>query len=65
MYGEGYVWLLLGEYKEDWYKEELDEALSCTKEELAEAVETSMYIGSQGPVLGKEDTITVAGIVSN
>ncbi|KAJ8044815.1 Gamma-aminobutyric acid type B receptor subunit 1 [Holothuria leucospilota] len=61
MYGEGYVWLLLGEYISDWYKEE-DDTLSCTKEELLEAVESSMYIGNQAPVLGKEDTVTIAGI---
>lgn len=57
------MWLIPGWYQKGWYLEE-DSRVDCTIEELALVVESSMYIATQQRFFGKEDTVTVAGIVS-
>lgn len=64
MYGEGYMWLIPGWYNKDWYKEEPDSGIDCTVGEISLFIESTMYISTQERLLGKEDTVTVAGIVS-
>ncbi|PIK62322.1 hypothetical protein BSL78_00753 [Apostichopus japonicus] len=62
MYGEGYMWLIPGWYNKDWYKEEPDSGIDCTVGEISLFIESTMYISTQERLLGKEDTVTVAGI---
>ncbi|PIK62327.1 hypothetical protein BSL78_00758 [Apostichopus japonicus] len=61
MFGAGYFWLLVGWYNSNWYTEE-NGALECTTEQMAEAVESSMYISTQARLLGGENVTTVSGI---
>lgn len=62
MFGAGYFWLLVGWYNSNWYTEE-NGALECTTEQMAEAVESSMYISTQARLLGGENVTTISGIV--
>ncbi|XP_071833141.1 gamma-aminobutyric acid type B receptor subunit 1-like isoform X3 [Apostichopus japonicus] len=61
MFGAGYFWLLVGWYNSNWYTEE-NGALECTTEQMAEAVESSMYISTQARLLGGENVTTISGI---
>lgn len=62
MYGPGYFWFLTGWYNDRWYLEE-DETIDCTREQMAETVESSLYIGTQARLLGKANSTTISGIV--
>ncbi|KAJ8044803.1 Gamma-aminobutyric acid type B receptor subunit 1 [Holothuria leucospilota] len=61
LYGEGYVWLVVGWYNADWHLQD-NGILDCSLEEMKEVVESSMYISTQARLLGDEDVMTIAGV---
>lgn len=67
MYGENYMWLLLGWWSKDWWLVDDTnggENLTCTPEELIETVASSMYIATEVEELDKSSRETVARYVS-
>ncbi len=63
MVGPGYAWMLVGWYSKKWWEED-DDSVTCSKEELRKAVESSYYIATEALQLSTSPDITVANIVS-
>ena len=65
--GEGIVWFLIGWYSNGWYDDEKhfeeDSLLNCTRDELKRAVESSLYIATEGLNLRTDDKPTISGRV--
>ena len=59
--GSGYVWFMMGWYSDKWW-EIPDDSITCTLEEMREAV--NGYFGIQGTLLNDPVTVTIANIVS-
>lgn len=63
LYGKNYAWFLPGGYKSKWWAEP-DPDVSCTKEQMYEAVKG--YISTENIPLSKEkDKVTISGFVSS
>lgn len=60
LYGEKYVWFLIGWYEDDWWTEVKD--LNCTYNEMKMAVEG--HITTEGLVLNQDSRRTVSGYTS-
>lgn len=60
LYGEKYVWFLIGWYEDDWWTEVKD--LDCTYEQMKTAVEG--HITTEGLVLNQDNRQTVSGYTS-
>lgn len=61
--GPGYVWFLLGWWTNRWWTIDDQFLTKCTIEEVKQAVETSLYIGTECALFGEENVQTVSGIV--
>lgn len=64
MVGDGYVWMLLGYYSKGWYLED-DEDIDCTRDEMRQAVEKSLYLSLASINIGTGSEPTFSGIVSH
>lgn len=60
LYGEKYVWFLIGWYEDDWWTEVKD--LDCTYDEMKMAVEG--HITTEGLVLNQDNRRTISGYTS-
>jgi len=60
LYGEKYVWFLIGWYEDDWWTEVKD--LNCTYEQMKMAVEG--HITTEALVLNQDNRRTVSGYTS-
>lgn len=60
LYGEKYVWFLIGWYEDDWWTEVKD--LECTLEQMKTAVEG--HITTEGLVLNQDNAQTISGYTS-
>lgn len=60
LYGEKYVWFLIGWYEDDWWTEVKD--LDCTYEQMKMAVEG--HITTEGLVLNQDNRKTISGYTS-
>ena len=60
LYGDKYVWFLIGWYEDDWWTEVKD--LECTYEQMKLAVEG--HITTEGLVLNPNDRTTISGFTS-
>ena len=63
MTGPGYVWFLLGWWSYRWWEIDDPSVKKCSTAEIARAVESSYYIGVESALFGRDDAMTVAGIV--
>ena len=63
MTGAGYVWIILGWYTPGWYLTE-DEYNECTRDEIKQAVEGTLYISAETLTVSTSKLPTVSGIVS-
>ncbi|XP_033638560.1 uncharacterized protein LOC117299207 [Asterias rubens] len=63
--GPGYVWFLLGWWTNRWWTIDDQFLTKCTIEEVKQAVETSLYIGTECALFGEENVQTVSGITPN
>lgn len=61
LYGEKYVWFLIGWYEDDWWTEVKD--LECTYEQMKMAVEG--HITTEGLVLNQDSRLTASGYTSS
>lgn len=61
LYGEKYVWFLIGWYEDDWWTEVKD--LECTYEQMKMAVEG--HITTEGLVLNQDNRLTASGYTSS
>lgn len=61
LYGEKYVWFLIGWYEDDWWTEVKD--LDCTYEQMKMAVEG--HITTEGLVLNQDNRRTISGYTSS
>lgn len=60
LYGEKYVWFLIGWYEDDWWTDVKD--LDCTLEQMKMAVEG--HITTEGLVLNQDNRRTISGYTS-
>jgi gamma-aminobutyric acid type B receptor len=60
LYGEKYVWFLIGWYEDDWWTDVKD--LDCTSDQMKAAVEG--HLTTEGLVLNSDSRTTVSGYTS-
>uniref|UniRef100_A0A6G1S9V3 Gamma-aminobutyric acid type B receptor subunit 2 n=1 Tax=Aceria tosichella TaxID=561515 RepID=A0A6G1S9V3_9ACAR len=60
LYGEKYVWFLIGWYEDDWWTDVKD--LECTSDQMKAAVEG--HLTTEGLVLNQDNRLTVSGYTS-
>ena len=64
MTGPDYVWMIIGWYRKDWWRDE-DPNVRCTVQEMRLAVEGTQYFSTESLQLSTSEKPTVAGIVRN
>lgn len=63
LYGPKYVWLIIGWYPDNWYKQKMnDDRHNCTVEQLEEALEG--HLTTEAVILHQEPTMTDVGMTA-
>ena len=60
MYGPKYVWIIIGWYPDNWYKQP-DTSINCTAEQMQKALEG--HFTTEGLMLNQDNSPTVSGQV--
>ncbi|XP_074654114.1 gamma-aminobutyric acid type B receptor subunit 1-like [Tubulanus polymorphus] len=61
LYGKKYVWFIIGWFKDDWYRQKLDQ-VNCTADEMKIALEG--HFTSESMMLNQENILSISNMTS-